>query len=93
MASKSKTNEVSTVVFSGVKQLVNRRRTPWVGTMSDLMVVINNGRFATLPKTPSAMRVALNKVVNKLRNAGISIRFSRSTDHARTRLVRFSVVR
>jgi hypothetical protein len=97
MTSNSKQNSKKTQVFdtlvSGVKTLVRRRATPWVGTMTLLDEALQD-RLSKLPQnwpgSPSALRVTLNQVVNRLRNAGIRVRFTRSTDHARTRLVVFS---
>lgn len=94
MASNSKTNEVSNTIFNGVRMMMKRRSTPWVGTMTELNDTLKN-RVNSMPGdwpgSASALRVALNKVVNRLRNAGVSVRFTRSTDHTRTRLVEFSV--
>lgn len=95
MTYNSKTNnDVSNTIFSGVKSIVRRRTTPWVGTMTDLGDALENrvnSMPANWPGSASALRVALNRVVNRLRNAGISVRFTRSTDHTRTRLVEFIV--
>ena len=95
MTSNSKTNQdVNNVLFTSVKRIVSRRTTPWIGTMTDLNSAV--ARVARIESSgivgsPSALRVQLNKVVNRLRNAGLSVRFLRSTDKARTRLVKFSV--
>ncbi len=98
MASNSKTNrvkkdDVSDVLFTSVKRIVSRRSTPWVGTMTDLNLAVARvlGNRDVLVNSPSALRIVLNRVVNRIRNAGISVRFLRSTDKARTRLVKFSV--
>lgn len=95
MVLNSKTNnDVSNTIVSGVKSIVRRRTTPWMGTMTDLGDALENrvnSVPANWPGSASALRVALNKVVNRLRNAGISVRFTRSTDHTRTRLVEFIV--
>lgn len=91
------TNNVRTVsntLLSGVRTIVNRRVTPWVGTMTDLETAVVNavrGRVpANWPASPSALRVALNRAVRRIRGEGISVRFTRSTNHSRTRLVEFS---
>ena len=78
-------------IFSGVKSIVSRRTSPWVGTISDLTEALETriNVPSQWPGSPSAFRVALNKVVNRLRNAGISVKFTRATDRMRTRLVRF----
>lgn len=96
MTSNSKTKmSVDNVVFSGVSTIVNRQSVnPWVGTMSNLSTaltrVLSRKERALLPGSPAALRVVLNRVVNRLRNKGVSVRFLRTTDHTRTRLVRFS---
>lgn len=94
MTSKSKTNQVSDTIVSGVKMMMRRRATPWVGTMTELNAALRNktnSMPANWPGSASALRVALNRVVNRLRNAGVSVHFTRSNDHTRTRLVEFSV--
>lgn len=99
MVSNSKTNNdkltVSNALLSGVRTIVNRRSTPWVGTMTELNVslvsALRNRVPSNWPGSPSALRVALNKVIRRVRAEGFSVRFTRSNDHSRTRLVEFSV--
>lgn len=98
MASNSTSNNtrgtVSNALLSGVRTIVNRRSTPWVGTMTELNAVLvsalRNKVPANWPGSPSALRVALNRVIRRVRGERISVRFTRSTDHSRTRLVEFS---
>jgi hypothetical protein len=96
-SNKNNTNQTSTnvndIVFSGILNVVNRNRTnKWSGTMTDLgsllRRVLSKKQSAVLPKSPSALRVVTNRVVNRLRNKSVSVKFVRSTDRARTRLVR-----
>lgn len=86
----SDNTEVLESIFSGVRGLLNKRKTPWVGTMSELNdILLSRGGgqvLETWPKSPSSLRLALNKVVNRLRNAGVSIKFTRS----KSRLVRLA---
>jgi hypothetical protein len=97
MASNSKTNSVQTsvddVVFGSIRTLVGRQRV-FLGTMTELSValtrVLGRKNSKVLPGSPGALRVVVNRVVNRLRNRSISVRFTRTTDHARTRLVRFA---
>jgi hypothetical protein len=100
MTSNSKTNNrsntVDTLVFNGVLAMVEgMNQDAWVGTMTDLNSVLARGCTRSvarqLPGSPSALRVVLNRVANRLRTRGISVKFSRTTDHTRTRFVRFSV--
>jgi hypothetical protein len=63
----------------------------WVGTMTDLKSNLTKvlGKKRDLPRSPSALRIVLNNVVNRLRVRGVSVRFSRTKDHTRTRYVKF----
>ncbi len=99
MTSNSKRNNVkltvSNALLNGVRTIVNRRAKPWTGTMTDLnfslVSVLRSKVPANWPGSPSALRVALNKVIRKVRSEGVRVRFTRSTDHSRTRLVEFSI--
>lgn len=86
---------VSNTLINGVSLIVNRRSTPWVGTMTELntalMNVLRNKVPANWPGSPSALRLLLNRVIRRVRGNGISVHFNRSSDHSRTRLVEFSV--
>lgn len=66
----------------------------WIGTMSRLMTALNKvsskRQREILPGSPGALRVVINRIINRLRNRGIGVRFARTTDHARTRYVRFT---
>jgi hypothetical protein len=82
---------VDEIVFRGITSLVSEN---WVGTMTSLSNslnrVISKRQREVMPRSPSALRLVINRVVNRIRNKGISVRFNRTTDHSRTRLVRFS---
>lgn len=81
---------VDDIVVNGVVSVMDNNQ-EWTGTMTDLMSTLGRtlGRRTTLPGSPSALRVVLNRVVNRLRCRGVSVRFGRTKDHARTRYVRF----
>lgn len=87
---------VDSVVFSGIVSVVKgmRKGTIWTGTMTELnsALVSTLGRKNSniLPGSPSALRVVLNRVVSRLRNNKVSVKFGRTTDHSRTRYVKFS---
>jgi len=98
MASNSKKNPQKVtsdeLVFRGIKSMIRNRRS-WSGTMTDLISVIRNTKLSTeenhvMPKGPAALRVVVNRVVNRLRSRGISVKFGRTTDHMRTRFVKFA---
>jgi len=95
MASNVKNVEVYNAIVKSVSSIVGRRSTPWVGTMSQLNEAIYRSVRGRLPEnwpgSPSALRVALNGAINKLRSEGIRVSFSRNNDYNRTRLVEISV--
>lgn len=86
---------IDEVVLSKVCTVIrNQSRSNWTGTMSRLMTALNKvssrNQREILPGSPGALRVVINRVANRLRNRGIGVRFARTTDHARTRYVRFT---
>ena len=89
------TNDNNEIVFRGIISVIeDQSGSTWTGTMTNLMTALNRvaskRQRTILPRSPGALRVVINRVVNRLRNRGIGVRFSRSTDHARTRYVRFT---
>lgn len=100
MASTSKTNvrksnvsDVNEIVVRGITAVVANGNA-WVGSMTDLAAAIkrvsSKRQRTLLPGSPSALRVVINRVINRIRNRGVSVRFGRTTDHTRTRFVKFS---
>jgi len=88
--------EVENTLVKSVISMLEKRSTPWVGTMTDLNGIVvrkvgKTGVPSSWPRSPSALRVVLNRVVNRIRNAGVSVRFVRSSDHERNRLVVFKM--
>lgn len=97
MASISKNagaNNVEEIVLRGVISIMERNVSVWTGTMTNLTTALNRvlsrNQRNVLPNSPSALRVVINRVANRLRARGIGVRFGRTTDHARTRWVRFA---
>jgi uncharacterized protein len=93
-ATQSHSN-VDDVVLGGVlTALVKSHVKSWTGTMTELQTalvsVLGKKQSVVLPGSPAALRVVLNRVTNRLRTRGISVRFTRTPDHARTRFVKFS---
>lgn len=95
MASNNRENDqISDSILAGVLALLNRRSSgEWVGTMSELdnslTRVLGKRVPRNWPGSPSALRVALNKAVNRLRVRKIAVKFGRTSDHSRTRYVKF----
>lgn len=87
--------DVDELVFTKINTVLSGQSgSRWTGTMTNLMTAINrvaSKRQRTyLPGSPGALRVVINRIANRLRNRGIGVRFGRTTDHARTRYVRFT---
>ena len=92
MTSNSKTTNTSEIILNGVLTVLNKSKT-WTGTMTslseELSKVLSKKEVKLLPTTPSALRHALNKVVSRLRNRRVSVKFIRTNDRMRTRCVKF----
>lgn len=89
------TNDVDSVVLAGVLSILGRRTmSSWNGTMTDLnsalVRVLGRKKSLVLPGSPGSLRVVLNRIVNRLRTRSVSVRFGRTSDHSRTRYVRFT---
>lgn len=88
------TVDVSSLILTGILGVIRTQKEgQWTGTMTKLSSALTRtlGRSSIkhLPKSPSALRVSVNKVLGRLRKGGVSVKFSRSSDHTRTRLVEF----
>ena len=89
----SKTNLVDNLVLNGVLKVLNKDNSSWIGTMTELNKALAKAvgnQSKHLPGSPSALRIVLNRVVNRLRNRKVSVKFARTNDHVRTRYVRFT---
>lgn len=90
---KNVVNNVDEIVVRGITAVVSVGDT-WVGSMTDLSTALrrvsSKRQRTALPGSPAALRVVINRVVNRLRNRGVGVRFGRTTDHTRTRFVRFA---
>lgn len=76
-------------LFMGVLELIASRKGSWSGTMTELRSAVAKmlGK-SVVPGSPSAMRLAVNKIVNRVRNAGVSVRFGRTNSK---RFVKFTL--
>jgi hypothetical protein len=95
VVSVSQENNVDELVFRGIMSMTESQSTSsWTGTMTRLTSALNrvlSKRQRTfLPGSPSALRLVINRVANRLRSGGVGVRFGRTTDHSRTRFVRFT---
>ena len=96
--SKSATTDNTTVVVNSVVKFLNSMKNinqnVWTGTMTSLDANLRRVMGKSLPEnwpgSPSALRVVLNRSVNKLRNKKIRVQFDRLSDRARTRIVQIT---
>lgn len=96
MTSTSKKNlkkgsevSVDDSIVNGVMYLMDTTN-EWTGTMTQLNKLLKKAGNRPLPGSPSALRVVLNRVVNRLRSRGVSVKFNREKNTTRTRYVRFA---
>lgn len=87
-------SNINEIVFEKIITVLDSQSgSNWTGTMTNLRTALNRvsskNQRAILPGSPGALRVVINRVANRLRNRGIGVRFGRTTDHARTRFVKF----
>lgn len=88
---RNRKNNVDDMIVNGVMKVVQARQN-WTGTMTSLqreLSRVTGTDRKMLPGSPSALRVALNRVVNRLRNRKVSVKFVRANDRVRTRNVKF----
>ena len=94
-SNSSRIMSVDEAVMTGVLSIINGNNArTWTGAMTELnsilKKVLGRRQSQVLPGSPGALRIVLNRVVNRLRNRRIGVRFARTTDHTRTRFVKFS---
>jgi hypothetical protein len=95
MVSNKSNNETNStdLVFHSVLSLLEKGN--WSGTMTQLGNILRKNLSRetrkVLPRSSSALRLTLNRVVSRIRNQGVSVKFVRSSDSTRTRLVKFVV--
>ena len=90
----SKTSVDSMILDGIISVVVRSNKDAWIGTMTDLnsalVRVLGRKKSEVLPKSPSSLRVVLNRIANRLRSRSVGVRFVRSPDHSRTRYVKFT---
>jgi hypothetical protein len=80
------------LVLNSVLNFINMNP-EWVGTMTTLRTkltrMLGKNLSENLPKSPAALRMTLNKIVNRLRVRRVSVKFGRTHDHAGVKYVKF----
>ena len=83
---------VDDVVLNGILDILNKNG-EWKGTMTylnkKLVKNLSKDESNVLPKSPSSLRVVINRIINRLRTRRVKINFTRSNDRMRTRYVEF----
>jgi len=69
-----------------VDTLVEISKSGFSGTMTDLMTKLSQSGLSPA-KTASQLRTVINTIIHKVRNKKVSVKFIRSNDRKRTRLV------
>jgi hypothetical protein len=82
------------VVFYGVLKILDSIDDQiWFGSMTDLNAdlvrVLKKDSVALLPRSPSALRVVLNRLVHRIRNRGVSVKFGKTNGTNSMRYVKF----
>lgn len=85
--------QVDNMVLKGIVTFLKSQKTnKWTGTMTDLSSNVRKNlskdELSMMPKSPSALRVVVNRIVNRIRNNRIGVKFTRT---AAARYVIFSL--
>jgi len=74
-------------VVTAIGELMKSRQ-EWRGTTGELLAVLGKiGGNRNLPKTPSTMRMQLDRLAPALKSMGIGVDYGRANDYMRSRLV------
>jgi len=83
-------NEVDNLVVESVTNFAHSNP-EWVGTMTDLgnelVKVVGRKNKNQLPGSASVLRRVIDRNIGRIRNRKVSVRFTRTVDRTRTRLV------
>jgi len=78
---KNDSIKIDNVVLNGVLSIIENNG-PFQGTMTELSSTLrktlNKQQSKIIPESPSHLRVVLNRVIFRLRNRKVKVRFSRS---------------
>jgi hypothetical protein len=78
-------------VRNRVLSLLGRRRGKWSGSMTELLSAITGKKVPQVwPGSASILRRMIDQVVPAIRRQGYTVEFSRTPDHNRKRVVKFS---
>jgi len=92
---RNNNNEVNNIVFNSIIEVVNNHpEQVWMGTMTQLQNAVrkisNKTNQQQLPKSPISLRLVINQIINRIRNRGVSVKFTRATDSKRTRFIKLT---
>lgn len=84
----NKQSNIDNIILNGVVKVVSNKS--WSGTMTQLTKalsrVLDKQESQVLPGSPAALRIVINRVVNRIRNRKIGVKFVRTH---KDRLVKF----
>jgi len=87
------TQSVDTLVVEGFSSFVSQNPN-WTGTMTQLSRKISRTLSRSeknlLPGSASALRKVIDRNIRRIRSRGISVKFARTPDRMRTRLVQIA---
>lgn len=87
---KKMVDNVEDLVVEGVMDIL-KKNNEFVGTMtqlnSKLAKVVGKSNSEMLPGSPSALRIVIDRVSNRLRARAISVSFSMANNKARSRQI------
>jgi hypothetical protein len=75
-------------VVTAVAELMKSRQ-EWQGTATELLAALTKAAATSrsLPKTPNAMRMSLDRLAPALKSMGIQVEYGRAANYLRTRLI------
>ncbi len=83
-------NEVDNLVVETLATFAQSNPS-WTGTMTDLsrklVGVVGRKNKDQLPGSPAALRRVIDRNISRIRNRKVSVKFTRTVDRSRTRLV------
>lgn len=83
-------NEVDNLVVSNLATFA-QANSIWTGTMTDLsnelIKLVGRKNKEQLPGSASALRKVIDRNIGRIRNRKVSVKFTRTIDRSRTRLI------
>jgi hypothetical protein len=89
-----KNKDLAGTIQARIVSLLGKEGGVWIGNMTELTRALENVSRKTTPEnwptSPSVMRKVINNAVYSIRRSGVRVKFTRTTDHMRKRVVEFT---